>query len=62
MVIGPEYLYGRAIKRTSAMSMYLTQALHRALRNHTDRVATVFGQRQHTYRQYAERVARLARN
>ena len=42
------------------MPMYLTQGLHRALQCRADRVATVFGERQHTYRQYGERVARLA--
>jgi long-chain acyl-CoA synthetase len=40
--------------------MYLTQGLHRTLRCHPDRVATVFGERQRTYRECAERVARLA--
>jgi acyl-CoA synthetase (AMP-forming)/AMP-acid ligase II len=40
--------------------MYLTQGLHRGLRSHADRVAMVFGEHQLTYRQYADRVARLA--
>jgi acyl-CoA synthetase (AMP-forming)/AMP-acid ligase II len=40
--------------------MSLTQSLHRALRSGADRTATVFGERQRTYREYAGRVARLA--
>ena len=40
--------------------MYLTQGLHRALQCRPDRIATIFGERQHTYRQYVDRVARLA--
>ncbi len=42
------------------MSMYLTQGLHRALRNHPNRTVAVFGERQHSYRQCVDRVARLA--
>ena len=40
--------------------MYLTQALHRAVQQHPDRIAVRFGDRQRTFRQLAERVARLA--
>lgn len=40
--------------------MYLTQALHRAVQQHPDRVAVRFGERQQTFRQLADRVARLA--
>jgi long-chain acyl-CoA synthetase len=39
--------------------MYLTQGLRRALQGHPERIATICGERQHTYRQYADRVARL---
>ena len=42
------------------MPLYLTQGLHRAVQQSPDRIATVFGTREQTYRQYAERVARLA--
>jgi acyl-CoA synthetase (AMP-forming)/AMP-acid ligase II len=38
----------------------MTQGLHRAVQRHPERIATIFDQRQHTYREYAERVARLA--
>lgn len=40
--------------------MYLTQALHRAVQQHPDRTATVFGGRRQTFRTFADRVARLA--
>jgi long-chain acyl-CoA synthetase len=40
--------------------MYLTQALHRAVQQHPDRIASRFGQRQRTFREFADRVARLA--
>jgi acyl-CoA synthetase (AMP-forming)/AMP-acid ligase II len=40
--------------------MYLTQALHRAVQQHPDRVAVRFAGRQLTFRELAERVARLA--
>ena len=42
------------------MPLYMTQGLHRTVQSHPDRVATVCGDRQHSYRQYADRVARLA--
>ena len=42
------------------MSLYLTQCLHRTVQCQPERVATVFGSRQHSYRQYADRVARFA--
>jgi long-chain acyl-CoA synthetase len=40
--------------------MYLTQGLHRALQNHPDKTATVFGERAQSFRRLASRVARLA--
>ncbi|MCC5858863.1 MAG: long-chain-fatty-acid--CoA ligase [Ectothiorhodospiraceae bacterium] len=40
--------------------MYLTQPLHKALRECPTRTATVFAGRRHTYAQFADRVARLA--
>lgn len=42
------------------MSLSLTQGLHRALQRRPDHPATIFGPRQHSYRQYGDRVARLA--
>ena len=42
------------------MPLYLTQCLHRTVQSHPQRVATIFGNRQHSYHQYADRVARLA--
>lgn len=40
--------------------MYLTQSLHRALQQHPDRVASVFGDRRRTFREHVDRVSRLA--
>jgi len=40
--------------------MYLTQALHRAVQQHPDRIAVRFGNRQRSFRELADRVARLA--
>lgn len=40
--------------------MYLTQGLHRAVQEQPDEVMTVCGTRQHTVREVASRVARLA--
>jgi len=40
--------------------MYLTQALHRAVQQHPQRIATRCGQRQRSFRECADRVARLA--
>lgn len=40
--------------------MYLTQGLHRAVQQQPDDVMTIFGTRQRTVRQVADRVARLA--
>lgn len=40
--------------------MQLTQGLHRSLQQNPDRVATVFRGRRRTYREFSERVARLA--
>ncbi|MGQ0699342.1 MAG: acyl-CoA synthetase [Panacagrimonas sp.] len=42
------------------MSFYLTQPLHRSLRHHPERIATICGNRRHTFRQFGERVARFA--
>jgi len=42
------------------MSFYMTQGLHRSVQRHPEKVATIFAERQQTYRQYADRVARLA--
>ena len=42
------------------MSFYMTQGLHRAMQRHPGKLATIFGERQHSYGQYAERIARLA--
>jgi len=42
------------------MPLYLTQGLHRAVQQTPDRIATVFGKREQTYRHFGERVARLA--
>ena len=40
--------------------MYLTQALHRAVQQHPERIAVRFGERSRTFREFADRVARLA--
>ena len=40
--------------------MYLTQALHRAVQQHPERIASIFGTRQRTFAEFADRVARLA--
>lgn len=40
--------------------MYLTQGLHRALQATPDAVATVFGDRERTFREHIDRIARLA--
>jgi long-chain acyl-CoA synthetase len=40
--------------------MYLTQALHRAVQQKPDHLAVRYGERQWTFRQFADRVARLA--
>ncbi len=42
------------------MNAYLTQAVHRALQQRPDAAATVFGSRRRTWREFADRVARLA--
>lgn len=41
------------------MSFFLTQSLHRAVRDYPDRLATICNGRDQTYRQLGERVARL---
>jgi acyl-CoA synthetase (AMP-forming)/AMP-acid ligase II len=48
------------LSRREGEPMYLTQALHRAVQQHPDRVAVRFGSRQRTYHEFADRVARLA--
>jgi acyl-CoA synthetase (AMP-forming)/AMP-acid ligase II len=40
--------------------MYLTQGLHRAVQQRPDQVMTIFGERRRTFREAADRVARLA--
>jgi long-chain acyl-CoA synthetase len=40
--------------------MYLTQCLQRTLQQNPDHLATIFGERRQTYRQFGGRVARLA--
>jgi long-chain acyl-CoA synthetase len=40
--------------------MYLTQCLQRALQQTPEKVVTIFGERRHTYREFGDRVARLA--
>lgn len=40
--------------------MYLTQSLHRAVQQYPDKIATIFGDRQRTYRELGGRVAKLA--
>ncbi|MGH8785826.1 MAG: long-chain-fatty-acid--CoA ligase [Cupriavidus necator] len=40
--------------------MYLTQGLQRSLQQTPDRVVTIFGERRRTFREFGERVARLA--
>jgi acyl-CoA synthetase (AMP-forming)/AMP-acid ligase II len=39
---------------------YLTQSLHTALRQSPERIATIHGERRHSYREFAARVARFA--
>jgi long-chain acyl-CoA synthetase len=46
--------------RKETESMYLTQALHRAAQQHPDRVAVRFGDRQRSFGELIDRVARLA--
>ena len=40
--------------------MYMTQCLQRTLQQNPDHLATIFAERRHTYREFGERVARLA--
>lgn len=40
--------------------MYITQGLHRALQRHPDTLASVCGDRRRTFREFGDRVARLA--
>ncbi|CAG9171144.1 Long-chain-fatty-acid--CoA ligase [Cupriavidus laharis] len=40
--------------------MYMTQALHRAVQQRPDQIAVRFGERTRTFREFADRVARLA--
>jgi acyl-CoA synthetase (AMP-forming)/AMP-acid ligase II len=43
-----------------ADTMYMTQGLHRAVQQHPGRIAVRFGERQRTFAEFADRVARLA--
>jgi acyl-CoA synthetase (AMP-forming)/AMP-acid ligase II len=43
-----------------AIAMYLTQGLHRAVQQTPDATMTIFGERARTFRETADRVARLA--
>ncbi|PNB73495.1 fatty-acid--CoA ligase [Pseudomonas sp. GW456-E7] len=40
--------------------MYMTQCLQRTLQQNPEHIATIFGPRRHTYREFGDRVARLA--
>src|SRR5690349_9149935 len=40
--------------------MYMTQCLQRTLQQDPEHIATLFADRRHTYREFGERVARLA--
>lgn len=40
--------------------MYMTQCLQRTVQQNPEHLATIFGERRHSYRQFGERVARLA--
>ncbi|MNO43815.1 Long-chain-fatty-acid--CoA ligase [compost metagenome] len=40
--------------------MHLTQCLQRSLQQTPEQIVSIFGERRHTYRQFGERVARLA--
>jgi long-chain acyl-CoA synthetase len=40
--------------------MQFTQPLHRALQHHQDRTATIFGDRRRSFREFADRITRLA--
>ena len=40
--------------------MYITQGLHRSLLETPDRIATICGDRQHTFAEFGDRIARLA--
>jgi acyl-CoA synthetase (AMP-forming)/AMP-acid ligase II len=42
------------------MTMYLTQPLHRALQQHPERIAVRFANRMRSFREFTQRVARLA--
>ena len=40
--------------------MYITQGLHRSLLETPDRIATICGDRQHTFAELGDRIARFA--
>ena len=40
--------------------MYMTQGLHRSVQKHPDKIVVRFGNRERTFREFADRVARLA--
>ena len=48
------------LRKESETTMYLTQSLHRAVQRHPDRIAVRCGDRQRTFAEFADRVARLA--
>lgn len=57
----PDVLWGKQVDSVKQeTTMYLTQTLHRAVQQHPDRIAVRFGDRKQTFREFAERVARLA--
>ena len=47
-------------KETETLATYLTQSLHRSVQQHPDKVAVRFAGRTRSFREYADRVARLA--
>jgi long-chain acyl-CoA synthetase len=57
--LSPAATIAYSVKRGDT-GMYLTQGLHRSVQNHPERTATIFGGRQQSFRQLANRVARLA--
>lgn len=42
------------------MFLHMTQGLHRGVQRHPEKLVTICGDRRHTYRQFADRVTRLA--
>ena len=58
MMVHHQYYGGRVSGPTT--TMYLTLALHRAVQLYPHRIAVRFGQREHQFTQFKDRVARLA--